>query len=96
MVTTTELPPVTYIRTAEDGTFETATLSLTGFENRLAEAAAEHGISWGRSKIRRFAHRLCKEQAVFWDEDFERIFMHADPTPAQAIKNIEREGAQQP
>ena len=99
-MTTVELPPVTYTRTAEDGSFETATLSLTGYEKRIAEFAVEHtdelaaaGVSWGSSKIKRLAYRLCKEQARVWDEDLWNVFGIPDPTPAQAFRNLEDEGA---
>ena len=100
MPETAEYPPVTYARTAEDGTSETATLTLTGYEKRIAEFAVEHtdelarhGVCWGPSRVKRLAYRMCKAKARTWDEDLWNVFGIPDPTPAEAIRNIEREGA---
>ena len=65
------------------------TITLTGYEARIRNYTAEHAITVSRSKIQRLALKLHKRQARMWDEDLERIFMHADPTPAEAIRNIE-------
>lgn len=69
--------------------------TLTGYKRRIREYADEHHHFLTDSKVSRLATRLHKRQARMWDEDLERIFTHPDPTPAQAIRNIEREGAQQ-
>ena len=63
--------------------------TLTGYEARIRNYTTEHAITVSRSKIQRLALKLYKRQARMWDEDLERIFMHADPTPAEAIRNIE-------
>jgi len=63
--------------------------TLTGYEARIRTYTAEHAITVSRSKIQRLALKLHKRQARMWDEDLERIFMHADPTPREAIRNIE-------
>lgn len=68
--------------------------SFTGYKQRIREYADANHHDISDSKASRLALRLYKRQARMWDEDLERVFMHADPTPAQAIKNIERKGAQ--
>jgi hypothetical protein len=68
-------------------------VTTTGYEKRISEYAIEHGHQISRSKVQRLALRLAKRQARTWDEDLERIFTHADPTPKQAIRNIERAAA---
>lgn len=65
-------------------------MSTTGYEKRIREYAAAHGHEIGRSKAQRLASRLCKRQARMTDLDLERILTHYDPTPKQAIRNIER------
>ena len=68
-------------------------MSTTGYEKCITAYAAEHGHEISRSKAQRMAHQLCKRQARMLNEDLERIFMHSDPTPKLAIRNIEREAA---
>lgn len=65
--------------------------SQTAYEKRITEYAQQNLIRISRSKAQRLAMKLHKRQARMWDEDLERIFMHSDPTPKQAIRNIERE-----
>ena len=65
-------------------------MSTTGYEKRITEYAASHGHEIGRSKAQRLALKLCKRQARMTDLDLERILTHSDPTPKQAIRNIER------
>lgn len=66
--------------------------TLTGYKRRIRNYATEHHYEVSDSKISRLALKLAKRQARMLDEDLERILMHADPTPAEAIRNIEREG----
>lgn len=68
-------------------------MSTTGYEKRITTYAAEHGHQISRSKAQRMAHQLCKRQARMTDLDLERILTHSDPTPREAIRNIEREAA---
>lgn len=65
----------------------------TAYEKRITEYTQANLIRITRSKAQRLAMKLHKRQARMWDEDLERIFMHSDPTPKQAIRNIEREVA---
>lgn len=65
-------------------------ISLTGYKRRIREYADTHSHDIGDSKISRLAVKLCKRQSRMLDEDLERIFMHSDPTPKKAIRNIER------
>ena len=64
--------------------------TTTGYEKRITEYAATHGHELSRSKAQRLAMKLCKRQAKMTDLDLERILTHSDPTPKQAIRNIER------
>lgn len=64
-------------------------MTTTGYEKRIREYAVAHGHEIGRSKAQRLASRLCKRQARMTDLDLERILTHSDPTPKQAIRNIE-------
>ena len=66
-------------------------MSLTGYKRRIREYATTHHEEIGDSKISRLATKLCKRQARMLDEDLERIFMHSDPVPKKAIRNIEKE-----
>ncbi|WXW93174.1 hypothetical protein SEA_BRAYBEAST_38 [Arthrobacter phage BrayBeast] len=66
-------------------------MTTTGYEKRITEYAAAHGHEIGRSKAQRLALKLCKRQARMTDLDLERIFVHSDPTPREAFRNIERE-----
>lgn len=65
-------------------------MTATGYRDRILTYAATHGHSIGTSKAMRLAVKLSKRQARMSDTDLERIFAHADPTPKQAIRNIER------
>lgn len=68
-------------------------MTTTGYEKRIHEYAAENLIPISKGKAQRLALRLCKRQARMWDEDLERIFMHSDPTPRDAIRNVMRAAA---
>jgi hypothetical protein len=65
----------------------------TAYEKRITEYAQQNLIRITRSKAQRLAMKLHKRQARMWDEDLERIFMHSDPTPKQAFRNLERSAA---
>lgn len=64
--------------------------TTTGYEKRIAAELEARGECWSRSKIQRVALGLCKRQERMENTDWERIFTHADPTPKEAIRNIER------
>lgn len=65
--------------------------TTTGYEKRIAAELEARGDYWSRSRIQRVAMGLCKRQARMESTDWERIFAHSDPTPQQAIRNIENE-----
>lgn len=65
--------------------------NTTGYERRIREYATEHALPIDRFKRRSLAALLCKRGARMSDLDLERIFMHSDPTPRDAIRNIEAE-----
>lgn len=67
--------------------------TATGYRDRILGYAADHGHEIGPSKAMRLAVKLCKRQSRMTNEDLERIFMHSDPTPKKAIRNIERSTA---
>lgn len=67
--------------------------TITGYENRIHGYAALHMIPVSRRMTKRLAYELHKRGARMRDTDLERVFMHADPTPREAIRNIEREAA---
>jgi len=64
-------------------------MTTTGYEKCITEYASTHGHEISRSKVQRLALRLCKRQARMTDLDLERILTHSDPTPRDAIRNIE-------
>ncbi|MBE0009578.1 MULTISPECIES: hypothetical protein [unclassified Arthrobacter] len=64
-------------------------IGFTGYKRRIREYATEHHHTIGDSKISRLASKLSKRQERMNDETLERIFTHSDPTPLQAILNIE-------
>jgi len=63
--------------------------TATGYRDRILGYAAEHGYEVGASKAMRLAVKLCKRQVRMTDLDLERILTHSDPTPRDAIRNIE-------
>lgn len=63
--------------------------TTTGYEKRITAELEARGERWSRSKIQRVALKLCKEQARMESLDWERIFTYSDPTPKQALRNIE-------
>lgn len=63
--------------------------TATGYRDRILTYAAENGHDVGTSKAMRLAVKLCKRQAKMTDLELERILTHSDPTPKQAIRNIE-------
>lgn len=69
--------------------------TLTAYENRVL-ASRQHVIDTrpdlpvpGKRNAKTIARMLFERQARMSNEDIERIFMHSDPTPKQAIRNIE-------
>lgn len=65
--------------------------TLTAYENRVLEYRDAEHPSTGKRIAKTIARMLFERQARMSNEDLERIFMHADPTPKEAIRNIERE-----
>jgi hypothetical protein len=73
--------------------------TLTAYENRVL-ASREHVIATrpdlpvpGKRAAKTIARMLCERQARMTDLDLERILTHSDPTPRDAIRNIERSAA---
>lgn len=95
MPETQTLPPVTYA--VGEGPDDRTEITLTGYEKRIEKFVREHHAFFvrnkmdvpGPSKIKRLAYRLAKEQARTMDEDLWHVFNIPDPTPIEAIRNIE-------
>ena len=71
--------------------------TLTAYEN-LVLASREHVIATrpdlpipGKRNAKTIARMLFERQARMTDLEVERILTHSDPTPRDAIRNIERE-----
>lgn len=65
--------------------------TITSYENQIKQFKAERGLEISRGQIKTVAHTFHKRQARMSNLDLERIFMHSDPTPREAIDNIEKE-----
>lgn len=68
-------------------------LTFTECKRRIAEFVVENGVDMSASKVSRLGKRLHKRGLRFTDEDLERIIMHSDPTPREAIRNVMQEAA---
>lgn len=62
--------------------------TASGYKNRILGYAAENGHDISDGRAMKLAIQLHRRQARMQDEDLERIFMHSDPTPKLAIRNL--------
>ena len=67
--------------------------TLTSYENQIKQWKKKTGREISRGQIKTVAHAFYKRQLRMNDLDLERIFMHSDPTPRGAIRNIEKSAA---
>lgn len=67
--------------------------TLTAYENRVLAFRDERFPTAGKRTAKTIARMLFERQARMTDLDLEKFFMHADPTPAEAIRNIEESAA---
>jgi len=65
--------------------------TLTAYENRVLTYRDENHPHVGKRTAKTVARMLFERQARMTDLELERILTHSDPTPKQAIRNIERE-----
>lgn len=65
--------------------------TLTAYENRVLAFRDANFPHIGKRTAKTIARMLCERQARMTDLDLERILTHSDPTPRDAIRNIERE-----
>lgn len=65
--------------------------SINSLENQIKRFKADRGLDISRGQIKTVAHAFYKRQLRMSDVDLERIFMHSDPTPREAIRNIEKQ-----
>ena len=63
--------------------------TLTAYENRVLAFRDERFPHAGKRTAKTIARMLYERQARMTDLDLEKFFMHADPTPRQAIRNME-------
>lgn len=64
--------------------------TASGYKNRILEFTRERDINVSDGRAMKLAIKLHRRQARMLDEDLERVFMHSDPTPKKAIRNLER------
>lgn len=67
--------------------------TASGYKHRILTYASEHGHEISGGRAMKLAIQLHRRQARMMDLDLERIFVHSDPTPREAFRNIERERA---
>lgn len=65
-----------------------STINVTGFERRILDFAFDHGIEIRRGKVQRLANRLKCRLERMADLDKERLVMHPDPVPCEALHHI--------
>lgn len=65
-----------------------STISITGFENRIAEYALDHGIDIKKGKRQRLANRLRCRLERMTDLDRERLVMHSDPVVTEVLHHM--------
>lgn len=65
--------------------------TLTAYENRVLAYRDANFPHIGKRTAKTIARMLCERQARMTDLDLERILTHSDPTPRDAIRNIERQ-----
>lgn len=64
--------------------------TITSYENQIKKFKAKRGLEISRGQIKTVAHAFHKRQARMSNLALERIFMHSDPTPRDAIRNLEQ------
>lgn len=67
--------------------------TLTAYENRVLEFRDANYPAAGKRTAKTIARMLFERQERMTDLDLEKFFMHTDPTPRDAIRNIERSAA---
>lgn len=67
--------------------------TLTEYENRVLAYRNDNYPNLGKRAAKTIAKMLHSRQARMNDLDLERIIMYSDPTPRDAIRNIERQSA---
>lgn len=67
--------------------------SLTAYENRVLAFRDARFPNVGKRGAKTIARMLFERQARMSDLDLERILSYNDPTPKQALKNIEAAAA---
>lgn len=65
--------------------------TLLGWKRRIADHCETHGIQKSDSAMRRMAARLHKRQELISNDEFRRLFDHADPMANAAIRNVMHE-----
>lgn len=65
-----------------------STTTITSIENEISQFVTDHGLDIRRGKVQRLAHRLKCRQERMADLNKERLVMHSDPVPCEALHHI--------
>ncbi|MGJ9405294.1 hypothetical protein ACHABQ_03080 [Nesterenkonia aurantiaca] len=64
------------------------TITASGYEKRIAEFVWEHGVVMRRRAIQRMSIQIVRRIERMSDTDRERLVMHSDPVPCEALHHI--------
>lgn len=64
------------------------TLTITSIENEITQFVSDHGLDIRRGKVQRLANRLKCRQERMADLNKERLVMHSDVVPCEALHHI--------
>ena len=65
-----------------------STITASGFEKRIAEYALEHDVPLRRRQVQRMSIQVIRRIERMTDLDRERLVMHSDPVPCEALHHI--------
>lgn len=64
------------------------TITASGFEKRIAEYALDHDVPLRRRQVQRMAIQVVRRIERMTDIDRERLVMHSDIVPCEALHHI--------
>lgn len=64
--------------------------TVTARENEIREMAGQLHLSIGNRQVKNMARRLARKDGTLEFSEFWLVYNNADPTPAKAIRNLER------
>lgn len=65
-----------------------STITASGFEKRISEYAFDHGVEMPRRLVQRISIQIVRRLERMSDLDRERLVMHSDPVPCEALHHI--------